>query len=141
MRTNNLRIDSEPRAAASFGRIARSVAAPWHGAFAVSANDADMRASAGDTARPDVQRLLDAARAHRDRLLGDAVTALLRRANERLRAWRARARHAAQVRAADRALAELDARTLHDIGLTHIELKSAAAALDARTARVRTEYP
>lgn len=140
MRTTHLRIDSEPRAAASFGRIARSVATPWHGAIAASANDDDMRAAAAGAVRPDVQPLLAAARARRDRLVGDAVVALLRLAGDRLRAWRDRVRQAARARAAYRALAELDARTLHDIGLTGSELRSAAPGLDARVSPVRTEY-
>lgn len=138
--TPQLRIDSEPRAAASFGRIARSVATPWHGASAISANDADLRASAAGSARPDLPRLLAAARARRGRLLGDAVAAPLRLASDRLRAWLERARRAAQRRATYLALAELDARTLRDIGLTRSELMSAASGLDDRTTRIRPEY-
>ncbi len=76
------------------------------------------------------QALQAAARQHRARRIGALAAALLRSAAARLRDWRERYRRGVEAQAIYRSLAELDARTLSDLGIHHRgELRSIAQRL------------
>jgi len=130
--------------AATFGRVARTIPAPapLKRSMSEGANDPNLTsrdvadavarraASAGgfgdaavnDSEHRDVpssDSLHTAARRQRMQLVGAWLASAAKELVVRLRAWREQHRRAAQARATYLALAELDSRTLRDLGIHH----------------------
>ncbi len=142
--------------AEQFGRVARTIPLPHRLAFAATdsanaasltesnevdatravahrATDANGFGDAAPGARSDAldsHALQMAARQQRARRIGALAAALLRSAAAHLRDWRERYRRGVEAQAIYRSLAELDARTLSDLGIHHRgELRSIAQRL------------
>ncbi len=140
--------------AATFGRVGRTIQAPHlrMPAMAESANEATLVAHPGtpaiarsapapssfanravnadaNRAALDAQALQAAARAHSMRLAGNVAARVVRAVTARLKTWREAYRRNTDARATYLALAELDTRTLHDLGINRSELKFVAHRL------------
>jgi uncharacterized protein YjiS (DUF1127 family) len=90
-------------------------------------------------AAPSAMQLEAAARAERSRLLGDIAAQIWRPVAQRLRNLLKQAQQRRDARATYLALRELDARTLHDIGIHRSEILSVALELSGAFEATRVQ--
>ena len=118
--------------AASFGCVTRiNPANRFASVVTVSANEADIRTGASRDPAEDLNgiALLAAAREQQSRAIGDLIVAVSRALSASIRRALVEMRKRREERATYEALAELDARTLRDIGIDRGDIRSVAHGL------------